>query len=98
MVQHSSMTHCLRLAHPPTRMLCYALPCCAALCPHRYENIVQIRALYEGVSVQDMLDTWHKLLPRKMKEWSLDRQEVRFKRVIFCWGVGLCRVWRVLEG
>jgi hypothetical protein len=46
------------------------------LCPRRYENIVQIRALYEGVGVQEMLDTWHKMLPKKMKEWGLDRQEV----------------------
>lgn len=43
----------------------------------RYENIVQIRCLYEGITVQDMLDTWHKMLPKKMKEWGLDRQQVR---------------------
>lgn len=46
------------------------------LCIHRYENIVQIRCLYEGVAVQDMLDTWHKMLPAKMKQWGLDRQAV----------------------
>jgi len=42
----------------------------------RYENIVQIRCLYEGVTVQDMLDNWHDMLPAKMKEWGLDRQKV----------------------
>lgn len=49
----------------------------------RYENIVQIRCLYEGITVQDMLDTWHKMLPKKMKEWGLDRQQVR-PLCLFC--------------
>ena len=39
-----------------------------------YENIVQIRALLEGVTVEEMLDGWSSILPSKMKEWSLDRQ------------------------
>jgi hypothetical protein len=24
-----------------------------------------------------MLDNWHKMLPKKMREWGLERQEVR---------------------
>jgi hypothetical protein len=47
-----------------------AVPCC------RYENIVQIRCLLEGVTPDQMLDSWHDMLPHKMKEWQLDRQEV----------------------
>lgn len=43
-----------------------------------YENIVQIRCLYEGVAVDDMLATWHSnMLPSYMKKWELDRDEVR---------------------
>jgi hypothetical protein len=30
----------------------------------------------EGTSVQDMLDSWHDMLPQKMEEWSLDRGEM----------------------
>lgn len=47
------------------------------VCVHRYENIVQIRALYEGVSVDDMLSSWEHLLPAKMAEWGLQRGDVR---------------------
>lgn len=39
-----------------------------------YENIVQIRCLYEGVGVEDMLDNWHSgMLESYMKKWQLDR-------------------------
>lgn len=38
-----------------------------------YENIVQIRCLYEGVSVEDMLEDWESILQRSMKTWGLDR-------------------------
>lgn len=42
-----------------------------------YENIVQIRALYEGVSVDDMLATWHSsMLPGLVAKWGLDRGEM----------------------
>lgn len=41
-----------------------------------YENIVQIRCLYEGVTVDDMLSSWHDMLPQKMQEWGLDRGQV----------------------
>ncbi|KAG1667581.1 hypothetical protein FOA52_014662 [Chlamydomonas sp. UWO 241] len=40
-----------------------------------YENVVQIRALYEGVTVEDMLTNWGTILPAKMEEWGLDRTE-----------------------
>lgn len=46
---------------------------------YRYENIVQIRCLLEGVTVEDMLDNWHSILPEYMKTWNLDRNEVRKK-------------------
>lgn len=42
----------------------------------RYENIVQIRCLLEGVSVEEMLEDWSRLLPVHMEKWSLDRAEV----------------------
>lgn len=42
----------------------------------RYENIVQIRCLLEGVTVEDMLQHWHEMLPQHMEKWQLDRQEV----------------------
>lgn len=57
----------------PTLVCTLALAVCRTC---RYENIVQIRCLYEGVTVQDMLDNWHDMLPAKMKEWGLDRQKV----------------------
>eukprot|EP00879_Flechtneria_rotunda_P021016 GHRR01022138.1.p1 GENE.GHRR01022138.1~~GHRR01022138.1.p1 ORF type:complete len:258 (+),score=81.19 GHRR01022138.1:393-1166(+) len=41
-----------------------------------YENVVQIRCLYEGTSVDEMLQSWHVLLPKKMDEWQLDRSEL----------------------
>ncbi|GAX82676.1 hypothetical protein CEUSTIGMA_g10102.t1 [Chlamydomonas eustigma] len=41
-----------------------------------YENVVQIRCLYEGVTVLKMLECWEHMLPQKMKEWQLDRAEL----------------------
>ncbi|KAL4538461.1 hypothetical protein Ndes2437A_g01479 [Nannochloris sp. 'desiccata'] len=41
-----------------------------------YENIVQIRCLLEGVTVEEMLNNWHSLLPEYMKTWNLDRNEL----------------------
>ncbi|WIA23028.1 hypothetical protein OEZ86_009943 [Tetradesmus obliquus] len=41
-----------------------------------YENVVQIRCLYEGVTVEQMLAGWHDMLPAKMKEWGLQRSEL----------------------
>ena len=41
-----------------------------------YENIVQIRCLLEGVAPQEMLQTWHDMLPAYMQRWGLDRGEV----------------------
>jgi len=44
-----------------------------------YENIVQIRCLYEGVGVDEMLATWHStMLPSYMQKWQLDRNKVRW--------------------
>jgi len=42
----------------------------------RYENLVQVRCLLEGVQPQDMLDNWHELLPAYMEKWGLKRSEV----------------------
>lgn len=44
--------------------------------PGRYENIVQIRCLYEGVTVEDMLTHWDTLLPEYMAKWGLKRPDV----------------------
>ncbi|KAI8469636.1 MAG: hypothetical protein J3K34DRAFT_454173 [Monoraphidium minutum] len=42
-----------------------------------YENTVQIRALYEGVAVDDMLARWHSgMLDDLMVKWALDRKEM----------------------
>jgi hypothetical protein len=57
-------------------MMTHNVPAAAATIPHRYENVVQIRCLYEGVTVEQMLASWHDMLPAKMKEWGLQRGEV----------------------
>ena len=44
---------------------------------YRYENIVQIRCLLEGITPEEILGDWQAILPSKMKEWKLDRKEVR---------------------
>jgi hypothetical protein len=41
-----------------------------------YENIVQIRALLEGVQVSDILHRWHEVLPQKMQEWDVGRAQL----------------------
>ena len=46
-----------------------------ALCC-RYENIVQVRCLLEGESVDKILNEWHELLPAYMDKWKLDRSQV----------------------
>jgi len=38
-----------------------------------YENIVQIRCLLEGITVDNMLNNWITLLPYYMTKWQLDR-------------------------
>ena len=43
----------------------------------RYENLVQVRCLLEGVSEDDILQHWHTILPESMQRWQLDRQEVQ---------------------
>jgi hypothetical protein len=43
---------------------------------------VQIRCLLEGVDPQDMLLTWHDMLPQYMEHWQLDRNEVRCGQVV----------------
>lgn len=42
----------------------------------RYENLVQVRCLLEGVDPQDMLNSWHTMLPACMQKWGLQRSEV----------------------
>ena len=42
----------------------------------RYENVVQVRCLLEGVPVEDILADWHGLLAHYMQQWQLDRSEV----------------------
>ncbi len=37
---------------------------------------MQIRCLYEGVTVQDMLAHWDTLLPEYMAKWGLKRADV----------------------
>ena len=39
--------------------------------------MLQIRCLYEGIHVDDILENWEHILPAKMNEWKLDRSEVR---------------------
>lgn len=41
-----------------------------------YENVVQIRALYDGVEVDDMLANWHTMLPELMKHMGHERSEL----------------------
>ncbi|GBF95946.1 hypothetical protein Rsub_08069 [Raphidocelis subcapitata] len=42
-----------------------------------YENVVQIRALYEGTGVEEMLAGWHAgMLAGMMERWQLDRGEL----------------------
>lgn len=37
---------------------------------------MQIRCLYEGVGVDEMLNGWDHLLPTAMNKWKLDRSKV----------------------
>ncbi len=37
---------------------------------------MQIRCLYEGVTVEDMLASWATMLPSYMQQWALDRAAV----------------------
>ena len=41
-----------------------------------YENLVQVRCLVEGATVEAMLEGWPAMLDAKMKEWGLDRGDV----------------------
>lgn len=45
-----------------------------AIC--RYENLIQVRCLLEGVSTDDILNDWHTLLPEYMDKWKQSRKEV----------------------
>jgi len=65
------------------RCVCALVPCCSSptgavsgVRRGRYENLVQVRCLLEGVQPQDMLDNWHELLPAYMEKWGLKRSEV----------------------
>lgn len=41
-----------------------------------YENIVQARLLLDGITPEEMLATWHTMLPKAMKQLNLDRGEM----------------------
>eukprot|EP00892_Ulva_mutabilis_P000803 jgi/Ulvmu1/10723/UM068_0008.1 len=41
-----------------------------------FENIIQVRALLEGVTVADMLERWPEMLAAKMDAWQLNRGEM----------------------
>lgn len=41
-----------------------------------YENLVQVRCLLEGVSVDAILEDWPTMLKNKMGLWSLDRADL----------------------
>jgi hypothetical protein len=42
-----------------------------------YENLVQVRCLVEGESVEAMLEGWPAMLADRMARWGLDRGDVR---------------------
>ena len=48
----------------------------------RFENLIQIRCLLEHIPTDDILSSWHTLLPQYMAKWGCTRQEVR--NVLFC--------------
>ena len=48
----------------------------------RYENLVQIRCLLEGVSPDDILNDWHTVLPEHMEKWGVERGQVRVVRLL----------------
>ncbi len=57
-------------------MMMHCISLTAYVAAHRYENIIQIRCLYEGVTVEDMLANWGTMLPSCMQKWGLERNEV----------------------
>ena len=68
---HCAMPSCyLALAHHHRLPEQWRAPC-------RYENLVQVRCLLEGMSEADILHNWQTILPDSMQRWHLDRQEVR---------------------
>ncbi len=44
----------------------------------RYENLIQVRCLLEGVASDDILQNWHTILPECMDKWRQSRKEVPF--------------------
>lgn len=42
----------------------------------RYENLIQVRCLLEGISTDDILNDWHRLLPEYMDKWKQSRKQV----------------------
>ena len=47
---------------------------CIAFC--RYENLIQVRCLLDGMSTEDILSNWHTILPERMNKWQQTREEV----------------------
>lgn len=39
--------------------------------------MIQIRCLYEGMPVEEMLADWGTILPQRMAQWGLERAKVR---------------------
>lgn len=56
--------------------VCYNHGLSIMLC--RYENLIQVRCLLEGISTDDILNNWHRLLPEYMDKWKQSRKEVTF--------------------
>lgn len=48
------------------------------LLPARYENLIQVRCLLEGVHPNDILQSWHTILPEYMDKWKQSRKEVPY--------------------
>ncbi len=42
----------------------------------RYENLIQVRCLLEGVDPDVILQNWHTILPEYMEKWKQSRKEV----------------------
>jgi hypothetical protein len=74
-VRLCAMSHEDACQRPGVDQLSHA--CCHdAVMSAGYENIVQIRALLEGVQVSDILHRWHEVLPQKMQEWDVGRAQL----------------------
>lgn len=70
----ASLLHFCKMQHLHDRDLsCNLL---IYLLPARYENLIQVRCLLEGVHPNDILQSWHTILPEYMDKWKQNRKEV----------------------